>query len=82
MQNCTEKLQVRRVSAEFYRKNSGASRQCTILQKNFSCFASMQKFTEKLQVRRVSAEFVPGLLTDGQKEYRVEMSETVCQCRW
>jgi len=34
-----------------------------------------QIFTEKLQMRRVSAEFVPRLLTDDQKENRVEISQ-------
>ena len=32
-------------------------------------------FTEKLQMRRVSARFVPRLLTDDQKENRVEISQ-------
>jgi len=34
-----------------------------------------QIFTEKLQMRRVSAKFVPRLLTDDQKENRVEISQ-------
>jgi len=34
-----------------------------------------QIFTEKLQMRRVSAKFVPRLLTDNQKENRVEISQ-------
>ena len=34
-----------------------------------------QIFTEKLQMRCVSAKFVPRLLTDDQKENRVEISE-------
>ena len=34
-----------------------------------------QFFTEKLQMRRVSAKFVPHLLTDDQKENRVEISQ-------
>ena len=34
-----------------------------------------QILTEKLQMRRVSAEFMPCLLTDDQKEYRVEISQ-------
>ena len=34
-----------------------------------------QIFTEKLQIRRVSAKFVPRLLTDDQKENRVETSQ-------
>ena len=32
-------------------------------------------FTEKLQMRRVSVKFVPRLLTDDQKENRVEISK-------
>ena len=32
-------------------------------------------FTEKLKTRRVSAKFVPRLLTDDQKENRVEISQ-------
>ena len=32
-------------------------------------------FTGKLQMRRVSAKFVPRLLTDDQKENRVEISQ-------
>jgi len=32
-------------------------------------------FTEKLEMRRVSAKLVPRLLTDDQKENRVEMSD-------
>ena len=35
----------------------------------------LQIFTEKLQMRRVSAKFVPRLLTDDQKENRVEISQ-------
>jgi len=31
--------------------------------------------TEKLKMRRVSAKFVPRLLTDDQKENRVEISQ-------
>jgi len=34
-----------------------------------------QIFTEKLQMRRASAKFVPRLLTDDQKENRVEISQ-------
>jgi len=34
-----------------------------------------QNFTEKLQMRRVSAKFLPRLLTDDQKENRVEISQ-------
>ena len=34
-----------------------------------------QIFTEKLQMCRVSAKFVPRLLTDDQKENRVEISQ-------
>jgi len=34
-----------------------------------------QIFTEKFQMRRVSAKFVPRLLTDDQKENRVEISQ-------
>jgi len=34
-----------------------------------------QIFTEKLQMRRVSAKFMPCLLTDDQKENRVEISQ-------
>ena len=34
-----------------------------------------QIFTENLQMRRVSAKFVPRLLTDDQKEKRVEISQ-------
>jgi len=34
-----------------------------------------QIFAEKLQMRRVSAKFVPRLLTDDQKENRVEISQ-------
>jgi len=34
-----------------------------------------QIFTEKLQMRRVSAKFVPRLLTDDQKENRIEISQ-------
>ena len=34
-----------------------------------------QMFTDKLQIRRVSAKFVPRLLTDDQKENRVEISQ-------
>ena len=34
-----------------------------------------QIFTEKLQMRHVSAKFVPLMLTDDQKENRVEMSQ-------
>jgi transposase len=34
-----------------------------------------QMLTEKLQMRRVSAKFVPRLLTDAQKENRVEISQ-------
>ena len=34
-----------------------------------------QIFTEKLQMRRISAEFVLHLLTDDQKENRVEISQ-------
>jgi len=34
-----------------------------------------QIFTEKLQMRRVSGKFVPRLLTDDQKENRVEISQ-------
>ena len=34
-----------------------------------------QIFTEKLQLRRVCAKFVPRLLTDDQKENRVELSQ-------
>ena len=37
-----------------------------------------QIFTEKLQMRRVSAKFVLRLLTNDQKENRVE---TPCQCK-
>jgi len=33
-----------------------------------------QIFAEKLQIRRVSVKFVPRLLTDDQKEHRVEIS--------
>jgi len=33
------------------------------------------KFTEKPQMRRVSAKFVPRLLTDDQKENRVDISQ-------
>ena len=36
---------------------------------------SHQIFTEKLQKPRVSAKFVPCLLTDDQKENRVEISQ-------
>ena len=32
-------------------------------------------FTEKLQMRRVSAKFLPRLLTDDQKENRVEFGQ-------
>ena len=32
-------------------------------------------FTEKLQMRRASAKFMPRLLTDDQKENRVEISQ-------
>jgi len=35
----------------------------------------LQIFTGKLQMRRVSAKFVPRLLTDDQKENRVEISQ-------
>jgi len=35
----------------------------------------LQTFTEKLQMRQVSAEIVPRLLTDNQKENRVEISQ-------
>jgi len=34
-----------------------------------------QIFAEKLQMCRVSAKFVPRLLTDDQKENRVEISQ-------
>ena len=34
-----------------------------------------QVFTEKLQMHPVSAKFVPRLLTDDQKENRVEISQ-------
>jgi len=34
-----------------------------------------QIFTEKLQMRRVNAKFVPRLLTEDQKENRVEISQ-------
>jgi len=34
-----------------------------------------QIFTEKLQMNHVSAKFVPHLLTDDQKENRVEISQ-------
>jgi histone-lysine N-methyltransferase SETMAR len=34
-----------------------------------------QVFTEKLQMRRASAKYVPRLLTDDQKESRVEISQ-------
>ena len=34
-----------------------------------------QTFTEKLQMRRVSAKYVPRLLSDDQKENRVEISQ-------
>jgi len=34
-----------------------------------------QIFTQKRQMRRVSAKFVPRLLTDDQKENRVEISQ-------
>ena len=34
-----------------------------------------QIFTEKLQMRRVCAKFVPRLLSDDQKENRVEISQ-------
>jgi len=34
-----------------------------------------QNFPEKLQMRRISAEFVLHLLTDDQKENRVEISQ-------
>ena len=34
-----------------------------------------QIFTERLQLRHVSAKFVPRLLTDDQKENRVEISQ-------
>jgi len=34
-----------------------------------------QIFTEKLQMHRISAEFVLRLLTDDQKENRVEISQ-------
>ena len=34
-----------------------------------------QIFTEKLQTRRVSSNFVPRLLTDDQKENRVEINQ-------
>jgi len=34
-----------------------------------------QIFTEKVQIHRVSAKFVLRLLTDGQKENRVEISQ-------
>ena len=34
-----------------------------------------QIVTEKIQMRRVSAKFVPRLLTDDQKENRVEISQ-------
>jgi len=37
-----------------------------------SCY---QIFTEKLQIRHVSAKFVPSLLTDDEKENRVEISQ-------
>jgi hypothetical protein len=35
----------------------------------------LQIFTEKLQTHHVCAKFVPRLLTDGQKENRVEISQ-------
>jgi len=34
-----------------------------------------QIFTQKRQMRRVSAKYVPRLLTDDQKENRVEISQ-------
>jgi len=42
-----------------------------------------QIFTEKLQMRRFSAKFVPRLLTDDQKENRVEISqELLANAKW
>jgi transcriptional regulator with XRE-family HTH domain len=36
---------------------------------------SHQNYVQKLQMRRVSAKFVPRLLTEDQKENRVEISQ-------